>query len=152
MVNTSLYKPEREAWRLHTHTRERRELGCHSHRCLRRPCQSSSTWCARCCSHLCTIVPVHTNTQYVTAPLPSSRRTRTQLSNQHAASSCSNDIRRCRCNSDAVHTQRYVAAGSLCGIGCQEEDRARAEEWKHLSAVLLMRRGGGRRWSVDTAW
>jgi hypothetical protein len=41
------YKPvhreREEALRLHTHTRERRELGCHSHRCLRRPCQSSST-------------------------------------------------------------------------------------------------------------
>jgi hypothetical protein len=30
-------------------------------------------------------------------------------------------------------------------------DRARAEGWKHLPAVLLMR-GGGRRWSVDAAW
>jgi hypothetical protein len=31
-------------------------------------------------------------------------------------------------------------------------DRARAEGWKHLSAVVLMMRGGGRRWSVDAAW
>jgi hypothetical protein len=61
-------------------------------------------------------------------------------------------IRRCWCDSDAVHTQRYVAAGSLRGIGCQEEDKARAEGWKPLPAVVLMMRGGGRRWSVDAAW
>jgi hypothetical protein len=29
-------------------------------------------------------------------------------------------VRRCWCDSDAVHAQRYVAAGSLRGIGCQE--------------------------------
>jgi hypothetical protein len=55
VVNTSLYT-EREAWRLHTHTRERRELGCATPTVSRDVHGSRAAhWGARCCSHLCTI-------------------------------------------------------------------------------------------------
>ena len=143
VVNTSLYT-EREAWRLHTHTRERRELGCATPTVSRDVHGSRAAhWGARCCSHLCTIrcrTHKHTARQWDMHCSPSqllsnlSRRRQLLQRVRRAAVY----IRRCWCRRDADHTREVRLA--RCG------GRPRRVRGERSSGEALASGGSEARW------